>query len=346
MNRPAAAMALPLALATAACSEGEVANIGLTEPIQINGQFIPGNLPGTTSAADAGAAEDAGAPGDDGGGPPAHLEIISATFPNVSGFVAGQGGVPINGLVTNDTAAVGVRFADMGTGYWVVVTGPIDIQSGYNTFSMQASFNADDPPGPHDVLFVAVDSAGNAGPQFRESICLDSVVPDNMHACIPNNWPPTAVFSLSWDVDFDLDLHVVTPDGTDINAKTHPSNDFPGYGDAGAQVPPATARIDRDSLDHCIPDGYRREDVYWPQPGPPSATVPLNTPAHGTYLVYANPFAPCGQTAVRFQFTLYKLAGQCPDCKLVPDPPVSGEILAGQVTGGSMQSTFVTEYTF
>jgi hypothetical protein len=71
-----------------------------------------------------------------------------------------------------------------------------------------------------------------------------------------------------------------------------------------------------------------------------------NPPSHGTYLVYADPFAACGQPAVRFTFTLYTLSGTCPDCTLVARPSVKGELLASQVTGGAAPGTFITQYTF
>ncbi len=76
----------------------------------------------------------------------------------------------------------------------------------------------------------------------------------------------------------------------------------------------------------------------------PGASAP-NEPAHGTSLVSVNPFAPCGQPAARFTFTLYTLSGKCPDCRLVARPPVSGEVVASQVTGGASPKTFVTQYS-
>lgn len=322
-----------LLLAAGACEEGQVANSGLTEPLRVSGQFIPGDLPGTPPPPeDAGASVDAGAAG-------GHLQVTQAFVPPIP-VPGGAGGVAFSGQVTNDSAAVGVRFADMGTGYWVVPIGSVEQMSGDYTFKMTVSFNASDPPGPHDVLFVAIDGNGRAGVQNRQTVCLNSLVPDNGHACVPDKAPPTAVFSLAWDADFDLDLHVVTPEGVDINAKTRPSLVF---SDSGAPAPATSPRVDRDSLGHCTPDGYRQEDISWP---PLVGSGLPNPPSHGTYLVYVDPFAACGQPAVRFTFTLYTLSGQCPDCRLVAKPPVNGELLASQVTGGTGPKTFLTQYSF
>ena len=332
-----------LALPCVSCSEGEVANIGLKEPFRINGQFVPGDLPGKLvpepdgGAAEAGSGDDAGPGGDAGiAKVPLHVDFAFVPFIPVP---SGAAGVSFNGQVSTDTAAVGVRFADMGTGYWVVPVGPIDITTGELNFSMSASFNVADPPGPHDLVFVALDGAGHGGAQLKETLCLDSRVPDGQHACIPTNSPPTAVFSLRWDADFDLDLHVRTPEGIDVNAKSRPDL---VVNDAGGPPPPTSARIDRDSLAHCTPDGYRQEDILWP---PTPGTGAPNPPTHGTYFVYVDPFASCGQPSVRFTFTLYTLSGTCPDCRLVPRPSVSGELIAAQATGGGSPPTFVTQYS-
>jgi hypothetical protein len=326
-----ACAAAALGVAAGACSEGEAGIPSLDEPLQVaKGQFIPGSLPRATTTPTA--------PSDGGVG---HLVVTQAFVPNIPAFVPGSSQVLVSGRASSDAVAVGVRFADIGTGYWVVPMGVADQGfPGENDFGMTLSLNADDPAGKHDLLFVALDGAGNVGAQLATPLCIDTKIPDNQHACIPNAPLPFAVFSLAWDTNFDLDLHVIGPDGADLNAKSQP---VLGGADAAPAAPPKSApRFDRDSLGGCVADGFRQEDLYWPpssMPGTPSV------PEHGTYLVYVNPFAACGQPAVRFTFTLYTLKGTCPDCQLVAHPSVSGELLATQVTGGSSPSTYVTKYS-
>lgn len=264
-------------------------------------------------------------------------ETISG--PTTLPLVAGAEGQAFSGYATSDTVAIGVEMD--GTGYWVVVAGgPVPMHPGVE-WSVHVNFNPADSPGPHTLRFVAIDAAGNAGTQVEASVCIDSIVPDNQHACSPNQAPPTAVVSLRWDDDFDLDLHVVTPDGTDINPR-HP---FLGPTDAGAPQPgtPATlcsplrlmtydACIDRDSLAGCVPDGHRQEDVIF-----------TDAPAPGAYKIYVDPFAPCGQTGVRFTVSVYALAGACPSCGLVQTFEQSGAFLAFQVTGGTGTGLFIEQ---
>jgi hypothetical protein len=278
------------------------------------------------------------APAADGGASVGHLVVTTAFVPDVA-YPAGTNGIPVSGRATSDAVAVGVRFADMGSGYWVVPLGVVNQNfPGENDFGMNMAFNPGDPPGHHDLAFVALDSAGNAGNQHVTPVCIDTALPDNQHACFPANTPPSTVISLVWDANFDLDLHVVTPEGVDINAKTRPNLGS----DGGATTPATAARIDRDSLDHCIPDGFREEDVSWP----PSRTPGMaNLPTKGVYLIYVDPFAACGQPSVRFTVTLSTLQGTCPDCRLVAHKPVSGELISSQVTGGSSPPTFVTQYS-
>jgi hypothetical protein len=339
-------LVLAVVVATVACSDGEKANIGLGEPLQVpKAQFIPGPLPGAPFDPDASAVttpEDAGA---DSGSPPAqHLVVTTATVPAVA-YAAGTAGIPLTqGRVTSDAVAVGVRFADLGTGYWVLPIGLADqLFPGENDFSMSFTVSPSVPPGNHFLIFAAIDGEGHAGQQFGAALCIDTAFPDNHHACIPANPLPSAVFSLVWDANFDLDLHVTTPEGLDLNAKTLPNAAADGGPMPGKTCPPnCGAQLDRDSLGHCIPDGIREEDLYWPastMPGMP------NVPTHGNYYVYVDPFASCGAPAVRFTFTLYTLQGTCPDCRLVPHKPVSGELLSSQVTGGSSPPTFVTQYS-
>jgi hypothetical protein len=181
--------------------------------------------------------------------------------------------------------------ADEGTGYWVFPVGARDaLVPDSLDFSFKASFDIDDPPGNHALRAVAIDGAGNAGQQLDTTLCFEWRIPDNGHSCNPSQPVPAVVFSLQWDVDFDVDLHVITPSGVDVNPKTEILADPI---DAG-QPPASDPRIDRDSLRGCVPDGWRQEDLVFP-----------DYPATGPYDVYADPFASCGQQAVHFLLTIY-----------------------------------------
>jgi hypothetical protein len=307
------------AAALAACSDGEKANNGLAEPLQVSGgQFISGALPGTP------APEGGLVNGGDAGMAPLSIVQINSNGTNV------LSGVPqsLSGLVSGGAAAVGVRFADMGTGYWVVNTSGFDVNApGQRDFSLNMAFSPDIPQGSHPLEFVAVANDGTAGTQASLVFCFDSRVPDNGHTCNPTDpkhVSPAVVFSLRWDTGFDLDLHVLTPDGQDVNPKN-------GWfiGDAG--VTNTTPRINRDSWGNCAPDGWHEEDLVFQTP-----------PAPGNYYLYANPFAACGQSAARFTMTIYQVG---PDGYLHSKFSQAGELLSSQVVGGP-PGLFVTQISY
>jgi hypothetical protein len=325
-----------LSLWAAAC-EGQRPSVLPDEPFQVvGGQFFAGALPGTPPWVSL----------DGGQQDPAELshrtiittgETISApTLP----LLPGAAGEAFSGFATTDTAAIGVAVKDMGTGYWVVPAGgPVAMHPGVQ-WGFQANFNPDDPPGPHILRFVAIDGSGSAGRQIEATVCIDSTVPDNRQACLPGQVPPAAVISLRWDDNFDLDLHVVTPDGTDINPRHSvvpsdagvPPRGSPATLCSSSSMTISHACIDRDSLANCVPDGLRQEDV-----------ILTDSPAPGPYRIYVDPFAPCGQAAVRFTVTVYALAGTCPSCGLVRTFTQSGELLSFQVTGGAMAGLFIQQ---
>jgi uncharacterized protein YfaP (DUF2135 family) len=139
------------------------------------------------------------------------------------------------------------------------------------------------------------------------------------------------VISLTWDTNFDLDLHVSTPSGTEFSPKSPTA----GLLDAGQLVTSTTPHIDRDSLGGCIPDGLREEDLIFP-----------TAPAPGVYGIVVDPFAACGQQAVQFTVTVYELAGTCPTCELEPVYTQGGELLTSQVTGGASTGLFVHDQVF
>ena len=48
-------------------------------------------------------------------------------------------------------------------------------------------------------------------------------------------------------------------------------------------------------MGNCVADGWREEDLVF-----------LDYPATGPYEIYVDPFASCGQPAVRFTLTIYE----------------------------------------
>jgi hypothetical protein len=310
-------------LVVAGCDVGQSPVTGLDEPIVVQGgQFISGDLPGTPPPPPDAAAPAVAA---DAGFPPLSVLSVNVVSQNI---VAGMAGKSLKGDVSDDSAAVGVRLVDMGTGYWVVPAGSPDSQTpGAFTFSMSAGFNIDDVPGLHTLRFAAIGPSGNAGTQFDLGVCIDSRIPDNGHACTPDIAPPAAVFTLAWDTNFDLDMHVVAPGGVVYDTKARVGAPL----DASANgIPAGQPFIDRDSLRNCVPDGLRQEDLIFPDVLP-----------KGTYFIFVDPFAACGQNAVHFTYNIYQSIGKCPACNLEATAKFSGELLASEATGGLSPPTFV-----
>jgi hypothetical protein len=313
------------ALACACAGEGP--STVPTEPLEVNGgQFIAGTMPGAAVS--------------DGGTSATQLAVTEINLP-IRPIGAGWANQAISGLVTSDAVSVGLEFADMGTGYWVVPVGASDpINAGQSSFGFSVNFNAGDPAGMHPLRLVAIGPTGKAGVQATGSICLESSVPDNLHSCLPSKAPPAAVISLSWDTNFDLDLHVVLPDGTDLG----PQSASGTLSDAGTGP-----SFDRDSLAGCVPDGVRQEDLVF-----------QTTPAPGSYEIRVDPFASCGQPDAHFTVTVYvaEPAAECAACRANPSAATcsscelaavfsqSGELLASQVTGGATPGLFVRNQTF
>lgn len=307
------------------CGGGESSSLGQTEPLQvIGGQFFAGDLPGKPPVASI-VENDGGAPASL---PPLSIALLSVP---VLPLPSGASNQTVSGFATNDAASVAIRFPDEGSGYWVVPVGATDPQfPGEITFKFNVNFSRGDRTGPRQLRVVPIDGAGHAGTQAEGTICIEPRVPDNGHTCNKTKAPPALVIALQWDSLFDLDLHVVTPDGQDINPKRPIGEPF----DGGYPIPADAPRIDRDSMRGCMDDDYLEEDLVFP-----------TAPAKGNYLIYVDPFAPCGQPATRFTVTIYETKGTCPACSQVSTFSISGELLASLVTGGTSRGLFVHTYS-
>jgi hypothetical protein len=308
-----------------ACSEsGEQLYDTAAEPITVDGaQFVPGALPGTPPV-DGGTTDN----GVDGG-PPQGLQVTYLQSPNPLA-IPGAEGKSFTGRATQAAVAVGLRFPDIGTGYWVTPLGAPDPQfPGELTWSVDVNVNPNIPTGFHDLRFVALDGNGNASPQADIDICAASRIPDNYNSCDPNLPPPDAVFTLMWDADVDLDLQVTTPDGRVVDPK-HPATEV---GDGG-KLPPDVGIIDRDSLASCVPDGLRQEDLVF------------QVRPTGTYQIAVNLFSACNKPGTTFTVIVNEATGTVPNRHLVQTFRRGGEMQGFEANGGGSPGLFFVTYPF
>jgi len=324
---------LAAALFPSAC-DGQDNQYDYGEPILVHGaQFFPGELPGTP-APDA-ATGDASPPTS-----PTIPVVTSIQALNTTVF-SGEAGKQISGRTTSNASAVGIRLGELGTGYWVLPLGNPDPQfPGELTWSAIIDFSPSITPGLDALRVVAVTSAGISGPQSDQNFCIASRLPADPGAPYPNDIsacnatlsPPDAVFALTWDADVDLDLHVITPAGNDVNPKSPLLTPV----DAGGTPAAAAPRIDRDSVAWCVPDGWREEDLAFP-----------TLPAPGsTFQIHANLFSACGKSAVTFSLTVYQAIGAAGvDRHLVQAYQQNGRLTAFDADGDSA-GLFIVSYPF
>jgi len=313
------------ALAAAACTGAQVsATQALDEPIRIeSGQFIAGNLPGLPpSTSDAG--------GDSGAG--SNPQVTDVTLANTAVQPGGAGFV-LSGHTTPTAQAVALRFAGLGSGYWVVPVGPPDPSDGnLPTWQCVADFGRDIAPGFHDLLFAAVNTNGVSGTQYDQPLCVDTPVPDNLNACAPRRTAPAAVLSLSWDAPVDLDLIVQDPSGATLGGKIR-AQAADGGVPASATPTATNGVLDHDSNANCAIDNIDREDIVWQK-----------EPLHGTYQVWVDLYSACHQPGATFTVSLWRAQqGADGGTHLAEQQPLIaiGEETAGQATGGASQGLYV-----
>jgi hypothetical protein len=314
-----------LALSSVACS-GEPLTQASGQPLRVlDAQFreaaLPGSRPLSNDEVNTGVA-------------PQRPTVTSTSLANAL-IPAGEPGRSFNGRTTPDAAAIGVRLAGLGSGYFVLPTRNADVvNDGELEWSFRAAFARDIPAGKQRLLFAAIDAGGHAGTQVELNLCISPEIPDNGNACDQATAPPALVVSLGWSEAVDLDLRVLTPNGKIVDSK-HPSTESE---DASGHVDPkaeGAGLIGYDSFAHCSDDGRRREDLVF-QSSPPS----------GTYLVYANLYDACGQPGAHFDASLQRaVAGDAPDSFAVEETyHQTGELEAAQANGGAGLGLFVTSF--
>lgn len=175
---------------------------------------------------------------------------------------AGEIEDPLSGTLgpTATAAAIGLT-GDIG--YWTVpaglpsVTAPAD-----PTFAVSLSFAQALAPGSYTLAAQAIDEQGRFGPPSTATLSVTGVP-------LPAG---ALVFTLRWDTESDLDLHVVDPAGDEIY-----------WGDISP--PGSGAILDFDSNANCVVDGRREENVIW-----------KDRPPSGTYLARVDTHALCAAT--------------------------------------------------
>ncbi|EYF02618.1 Hypothetical protein CAP_6648 [Chondromyces apiculatus DSM 436] len=305
---------------TVGCT-GEPALSGLEEPFRVPaGTFREGDLPGSPPVA---AGEATTSP---------RVTVVESVN-NV--LRPGQVGKSLHGRTTTDAVAVALRFADLGTGHWVVPVGGPDPQAGGElTWTLALDVAHDAPPGLHPLRVAALDEAGNAGTQAEITTCVTGVVPDNLNACDPTIAPPRAVLSLAWTNDADLDLVLVTPSGKIVSPK-QPTTAPPG--ENGTSPDLATDGVfDLDANAGCVRASTTRENIVWQGP-----------PEHGPYLVYVNLHAACGEPAATFTVSLHLPTAREGGGEVLAEAlHVPGQVLALHANGGAEIGLYVTAFAF
>jgi hypothetical protein len=311
-----------VALSALGCN-GESLTRGLTEPIRIDGaQFIEGELPGIPADSAAAKAESV-----------AKLPSL-VSFSSLTIVPPGAVDRGVSGTATRGTVSVGVRFTDLGDGYWVLPTTTADLFTENElAWGGLASYARQPKAGRHELLAVAIDEKGRAGVQSSLDVCLLPEVPDNGNVCDPSKDPPKLVVSLGWNSPVDLDLRVVTPDGKIVDAK-HPSTALAGEDGKVDPTAEGTGQILSDSNASCQLDGQQRESLVFQA-----------RPAPGKYLVYANLFEACDQASVEFTMTVHSSVPIDDHFGQLETLRKSGGLQAIHANAGASLGTFLTQFT-
>jgi hypothetical protein len=230
---------LPFLVVIAGCG-GVPADLGLSaEMIVSGGQFSAGTMP------------------DEADGP----AVVSLNLQKNAAY-AGEIDAPFSGSLGPTATAAAIGLAG-DQGYWIVPAGVPDVTAPmYPTFNVALSFAETLRPGSYELVVRAVDADDRFGPPETETLSIAG-------APVPAG---ALVFTLRWDTEADVDIHVVDPNGDEVWR-----GDISPAGSGGI--------LDFDSNAMCVIDGRRQENVIWKAEPPP-----------GHYLVRVDTFSLCAAT--------------------------------------------------
>lgn len=194
------------------------------------------------------------------GAPPASTDgpAISSFNNSSNVIIPGQISKPLSGIVPPNTGAVAV-YLEGDSGYWLILPGAADATAlDQLGFSASLSFSPLLPFGKYKLIGRAVGLDGKFGPPAEADLSTADEAPAGALA-----------ISLRWDVNADLDLHVIDPAGVELSPKH--------IADSGGV-------LDFDSNSSCAIDGRRQEDAVWMAAPPP-----------GHYVVRVDTFSLCGE---------------------------------------------------
>ncbi|MFT4127266.1 MAG: hypothetical protein QM662_13690 [Gordonia sp. (in: high G+C Gram-positive bacteria)] len=178
----------------------------------------------------------------------------------------------------------------------------VSLESASSEVSVVMSLARHLPSKSFSFFFAGVDASGKQGALARQEVTAQEVGSGAVQV------------TASWDVDSDLDLILVEPDGNKVyyNAKTSPSG----------------AKLDLDSNSDCTLDHVRNENIYYENQAPP-----------GTYTVYVNLYKACSTPKTDYAVTVnqggqqstYTGSFNAADAQQSADPSVLREVTTFQV---------------
>lgn len=313
-----AASTVALFAFSSACS-GTDGRSGIEEPLIVSqAQFVEGELPGIKADA----------------------EEVDEDLPTTSPPAAESAlirermsGIDFSGFASLSATAIGVRFEDEGSGYYLFPTGAVDAQDRTRlTWRFQADLQDALGSGLFELTSVAFDEEGRPGKQSNMTLCVRSLRPDNGNSCYAHVAPPALVVSVEWDTPVDLDLILVAPSGVVLNPK-HPTT---ADADESGVIDPLTSGAGillGDGNQDCVVDGKQREDIVF-----------RDRPDPGTYKVYVNLSRACGEHAVSYETSRHARVTEGEEYSVSSRILGAGSLLKGQANGGKAIGTFVAEF--